>query len=337
MREKFRDAVRDHCLITGEYRGAAHNACNLKLRIYPKSVVIPVIAHNLKNYDAHHIMREIGKVKGGLKCIPNNMEKYVTFSLGKLRFIDSFQHLSTELEKLVASNSKDSFKITKSYLQNEERENLLLRKGTYPYEYMDSFERFNETSLPPKEAFYSTLKMEKVKDEDYEHANKVWERFGMETMGQYHDVYLLLKTLLLADVFESYRITAFKKYGLDPAHYFTTPGYAWDVLLKMTRKELELFIDYDMHLFIEKGMRGGISTVGEKRHAKANNPYMVGYDKTQKTSYIMYLAENNEYGWAMMQYLPTGNFRWLKRMPTEKEIMSWGERRRTGAILEVDL
>ena len=144
-------------------------------------------------------------------------------------------------------------------------------------------------------------------------------------------------TLLLADVFEGYRQTAFGKYGLDPAHYFTTPGFAWDALLKMTRKELELFTDYDMHLFIEKGMRGGISTVGEKRHAKANNPYMVGYDKTKKTSYIAYLDENNEYGCAMMQHLPTGDFRWLKRMPTEKEIKSWGEKRRTGAILEVDL
>ena len=185
MREEFRDAVRDHCHITSKYRGAAHNACNLKLRIYPKSVVIPVIAHNLKNYDAHHIMREIGKVTAGLKCIPNNMEKYVTFTLGKLRFIDSFQHLSTELEKLVASKSKDSFSITRSYLQNEESENLLLRKGVYPYEYMDSFERFNETSLSPKEEFYSTLKMEKVKDEDYEHAKKVWERFGMQTMARF--------------------------------------------------------------------------------------------------------------------------------------------------------
>ena len=132
MREEFRDAVRDHCHITGKYRGASHNACNLKLRIYPKSVVIPVIAHNLKNYDAHHIMREIGKVTGDLKCIPNNMEKYLTFSLGKLRFIDSFQHLSTELEKLIASFSKDSFAITKSYIQDEEKANLLLRNGSIP-------------------------------------------------------------------------------------------------------------------------------------------------------------------------------------------------------------
>ena len=125
-------------------------------------------------------------------------------------------------------------------------------------------------------------------------------------------------------MFESYRATVFKKYGLDPAHYYTTPGFAWDALLKMTRKELELFTDFDMHLFIKKGMRGSISTVGEKRHAKTNNPYMKTYDKAKKTSSIMYLDENNEYGWAMMQHLPTGNFRWLKRMPTEKEINAMG-------------
>ena len=90
MREEFRDAVRDHCYITGKYRGAAHNACNLKLRIYPKSVVIPVIAHNLKNYDAQHIMRDIGKATGELKCIPNNMEKYVTLLIGKAKVYRQF-------------------------------------------------------------------------------------------------------------------------------------------------------------------------------------------------------------------------------------------------------
>ena len=209
MREEFRDAVRDHCHITGEYRGAARNACNLKLKIYPKSVIIPVICHNLKNYDAHHIMREIGKVTGELKYIPNNMEKYITFSLGKLRFIDSCQHLLTELEKLVASKSKNSFHITERYLQDEEKLKLLLRKGVCPYEYMDAFERFNETSLPPKEAFYSTLKMEEITDKNYEHAKRVWDECGLKTMGDDHDVYLVMDTLLLADVCEGYRTTAF--------------------------------------------------------------------------------------------------------------------------------
>ena len=156
-------------------------------------------------------------------------------------------------------------------------------------------------------------------------------------MGNYHDIYLVTDTLLLADVFESYGTMGFQKYGLDPAYYFTTPGFLWDALLKMTRIELELLTDYDMHLFIERGMRGGISTVGEKRHAKANNKYMKDHDQSKEFSYIIYLDANNQYGWAMSQCLLTGNFRWLEKMPTEKQIMSWKKDRKVGAILEVDL
>ena len=137
-------------------------------------------------------------------------------------------------------------------------------------------------SVAIKEAFYSSLKMEKVEDENYKHAKRVWDKLEMQTMGQYHDVYLMLDTLLLADVFEEHRIMGIENYGLDPAHYFTSPSLAWDGLMKMTQKELELLTVYDMHLFIEKGMRGGISTVGEKRHAKANNPYKAGHGKNKR-------------------------------------------------------
>ena len=93
LREKFRDAVMDHCDITGEIRGAAHNACNLKLKINPKTTTIPVVFHNLRGYDAHHLMQEIAAFDANIRCIPNNMEKYISFSLGNLRFIDSYQFL----------------------------------------------------------------------------------------------------------------------------------------------------------------------------------------------------------------------------------------------------
>ena len=281
-------------------------------------------------------MREIGKVDANLKCIPNNMEKYVSFSLRRLRFIDSFQFLSSSLSKLVSNKNPEDFKIMKQFEPDEERRKLMLRKGVYPYEYMDSFERFSETSLPPKEAFYSTLTRSHITDKDYEHAKKVWEAYGCETLGDFHDIYLATDILLLVDVFESFREMRMEKYGLDPAHYYTTPGFAWDALLKMTNKELELFTDYDMHIYIDKGMRGGISTVDD-RYAKANNPYLKDYDPEKDTSYVMYLDETNEYGWAMSQYLPTGNFRWLEKMPTEKEIMSWREKRKTGFIFDVDM
>ena len=141
-----------------------------------------------------------------------------------------------------------------------------MRKGVYPYEYMDTSDRFIEPKLPPKEAFYSKLSDAHISDEDYTHAKKVWATFGYKTLGDYSDLYCRTDVLLLADVFEMFRKMCLRQYGLDPAHYYTSPGLSWDAQLKKTGVELELLTDYDQHLFIEKGMRGGISMVS-KRHA----------------------------------------------------------------------
>ena len=163
----------------------------------------------------------------------------------------------------------------------------LLRKGVYPYEYVDSFERFNETQLPPIDKFYSSLTDESIKQKDYEHAQKVWKEFNCKTLGDYHDLYLKSDVTLLADVFQTFRKTCMKSYKLDPLHYYTSPGLSWDALLKYTKIDLELLTDMDMHLFIEKGMRGGISMVS-KRHAKANNPHTADYNPEKENNYIMY-------------------------------------------------
>ena len=169
---------------------------------------------------------------------------------------------------------------------------------------MDSWGRFTEPQLPPKEAFYSKLSDEHISDGDYGHAQKVWETFGCRSLGDYHDLYLRTDVLLLTDVFETFRKTCLQQYGLDPAHYYTSPGLSWDALLKKTGVELELLTDYDQHLFTEKGMWGGISMVS-KRYAKANNPMVEGYDSSKPKSHILYLDANNLYGWAMSQPLPT--------------------------------
>ena len=264
------------------------------------------------------------------------MEKYISFSLGNLRFIDSFQFLLSSLDSLVSSNKPEDFEIMKKFETDDERRALVLRKGVYPYEFMYSFERFNETSLPPKEAFYSILTDSGISDEDYKHAKNVWKAYECETLGNYHDLYLATDTLLLADVFENFTKKCLKHYGLDPAHYYTSPGLSWDALLKHTSAKLELLTDYNMYLFIEKGMRGGISTEMQ-RCSKANNPYLHDCDPQKETSYILYLDANNEYGWAMSQPLPVGNFRWTRRMPAEKEIMLWQVDRKTGYFLKVDL
>ena len=342
--------VRDHCHITGRYRGSAHQECNLQFRLNPEEVKIPVIFHNLRGYDSHFIMQEIGAIvkdneytnKKGQKCqmninaIPNNMEKYMAFMLGNhLTFLDSFQFMSSSLEKLVSNMPRESLKYTSQRFKGTKLD-LMVRRGVYPYDYMDSFDKFND-KLPRKEEFYSILNDEHISDEDYKHAQNVWNTFSLKNMGQYHDLYLQSDILLLADVFENFRKTCLECYKLDPCHYFTSPGLSWDAMLKMTDIKLELMTDIDMFQFIEKGLRGGISYIAN-RYGKANNKYMKDYNKDEPSKYIMYLDANNLYGWAMSQYLPTGGFRWLKQKEIDKfNVYNINKNSEKGYILEVDL
>ena len=182
----FKDSVRDHDHMTGKYRSAAHNECNFKLKLNPKTTPIPVIFHNLKSYDGHLLMQAMSRVQGEIKCIPTNTEKYISFSLGNLRFIDSVNFLLSSLENLVKGS--DEFPIMQRRFPEENMRRLLLKKGIYPYEYMDSFERFQETQLPEKENFHSSLSNKGITDEEYEYTKQVWETFGCRNLGDYHDL-----------------------------------------------------------------------------------------------------------------------------------------------------
>ena len=142
---------------------------------------------------------------------------------------------------------------------------------------------------------------------------KIWDVFGMNNMGDYHDHYLKKDVLLLADVFEKFIYTCLKFYGLDPCHYFCCPGLSWDAMLKMAGVKLEKLSDIDMYLFIEKGLSGKLSNIA-KRYANAKNKYMKDYDPKKPSEYILYLDMNNLYGWAMSGYLPYGGFKWLKTL-----------------------
>ena len=137
---------------------------------------------------------------------------------------------------------------------------------------MNSFKKFSEDKLPEKSKFFSSLKDEEISEKDFEKDKNIWNTFGMKTLEEYHDLYLKTDVLLLADVYEKFIKTCLSYYGLDPCHYFSYPGLSWDAMLKMTKVKLEFISDIDMHLFIEKGMRGGIS-YNAKRHSKANNKY----------------------------------------------------------------
>ena len=188
---------------------------------------------------------------------------------------------------------------------------LLLRKGVYPYEYMDSWERFNETTLPNKKAFYSKLFLEDITDEDYIHAQKVFEEFKLKKLAEYHDLYVQSGTLLLADVFENFRNKCIEIYELDPAHFLSAPGLAWQACFKKTGMILELLTDNYMLMIVEEGIRGGICHA-IYRYSRANNKYMKNYNKNIDSSYLMYLDENNLYWWVMFQKLPVNGFKWKK-------------------------
>ena len=188
---------------------------------------------------------------------------------------------------------------------------LLLRKGVYPYEYMNSWERFNEELLPDKEAFYRSLNMEDILDVDYGHAKRVFKNFTNKNLGDYHDLYVQSDTLLLADVFENFRNKCIEIYELDPAHFLSAPGLPWQACLKKTEVKLELLTDVDMLLMVEKGIRVGICHAIH-RYAKANNKYMKNYDKNKESSYIQYLDANNLYGRVISQKLSVDGFKWKK-------------------------
>ena len=176
-------------------------------------------------------------------------------------FLDSFQLMTSSLYRLAANLLTDAFIYTYHVFQGEKLA-LMKQKGIYPYDYMDSEEKFHDQQLPSEDIFYSLLTDEGITDGSYAHAQKVWNTFKIRTIGEYHDLYLKSDKLLLADVFENLRKACLQYYKLDPYHYFTSPGLSWDAMLKMTNVQLELMTDIDMFQFIEKGMRAGISYIG---------------------------------------------------------------------------
>ena len=197
----------------------------------------------------------------------------------------------------------------------------MLRKGVYPYEYMDNWERFNETSLPSKESFYSNLNMEDVDDIDYRHGNNVFNKFKLNNSGDYHDLYVP------------------SEYEVNPAHFLSLPGLVWQACLKKTNVELELLTDYDMLLIVEEGIRGGICH-SIHRYAKANNKYMKNHNTNEESSYIQYLDANNLYGWAMSKKLPVNGFKWIETAEpviNEDFIKKYDENNDKGYIFEVDV
>lgn len=317
--------VRDHNHITGAYRGAAHKQCNLNYN--NRWTKIPVVFHNGRSYDNNLFIRELVDTFDTVNIIPKSNDKYVSITADKFHFIDSACHLTNTLDGLVESLAKsgnDAFKLSKAKYGSNLSD--FLRKGVYPYEYMDSFKRFEETQLPSKSAFKSSLKGD-INNDDYKRAQYMFNKY-CSNMGEYHDIYLESDVFLLADVFENYRDLSMEYYKLDPAWFITLPSLSWASLLKKTGQTIDLFNDQqkDMLLMTEKGIRGGVSCI-IKRYSEANEDTM-----------IRYFDANNLYGFAMYQSLPTGDYKWDSPDDyTSESIRQIADDAPRGCMLEVDL
>ena len=261
--------VRDHCHILGTYRGALHNVCNLRLK---QSWTIPVLAHNSSKYDSHLFVRDLCGEEGeptDVGAIPENEQNYISFTKDRyfrepkgdgsfftrnvtLNFVDTYRHLQSGLDSLVRGLPKKGNVCMRRYFGEEK---LLNRKGVYPYEYLDSLERFEETSLPSREKFDNYLgfgifykegcekgeiKPESVSEQDYAYAQKVWHVLKCQNFGDLTETYCMADTLQLADVFEGNRKETMETFGIDPAYYPTLASVAQDAMLKYTESEVEL-------------------------------------------------------------------------------------------------
>jgi hypothetical protein len=339
--------VRHHDHKTGEYIGAAHADCNLRMGI--RKVEIPVFFNNGKGYDNHFIIQAISRLEDienvQLSVIPDNSEKYKMVNFRAYRFLDSISFLNSGLgtlsTNLIGDDPKNAPRFHKAFSQKGLSEDELIRvtrKGVFPYKWFDSVTKLEHTVLPSQEEFFNDLSGEKCSDEEYAQARWVWERFGCTTFCDYPDLYLEADVLLLADVFEAFRDLCMHQYGLDPAHYITLPDMCIDgAVIEAAKKNVKVELihtDPDKYTFFERGIRGGVSVVSH-RYAKGNNPGVEGYDSTKPNSSIMYLDANNLYGWAMMQYLPCADFKWSNI--TLEQVLEGQWDTNKGCSVEVDI
>ncbi len=292
--------VRDHCHITGKFRGAAHQSCNLKVRT---SLKIPIFFHNGSGYDFKHFIRKLYKIDKDLKIISQTEKKYISIKVRiegtniQFKFKDSYKFLLKSIDKsskvLYNKEGINGFKNLCSHFKNQpdNLKELLVQKGVFPYSYLDSFDKLKSTEYPNYEDFYDNLKDTNIDIEDYKRGKKLWDyfkykrendspelqqscrtqaRLGKFSFKEYMELYLTCDVLILSDCFESFRNLSLNYYGLDPAHYISTPSLSWDAMLKYSGIELELLTDQDMLLMFMEGIRGVLSCI-MRRYDKANN------------------------------------------------------------------
>lgn len=307
---------------TGSFLGMAHRYCSLNY----SQKMIPIYFHNMSHYDSHLFIRELIDDHNRITFLPKTTEDYITFSKyiqctsGKIemRFLDSYAILNMSIEKLTDLLGEKDFILSSG------------DKHVYPYEYMDSFEKFNDEELPPIKEFYSSLTDSCIEPKKYATALQTWEKFNIKNMGEYHDLYVTNDVLLLTDIFEKFRKMYLKKYNLDPAHYYSFNGLTIDTCLKFTGVELDILYDIHHILMFEtvNKPRPFTKTVHCQMEVDASGGSEVPEDDGDKetlqmniksTKHIIQLDSPDIYEWILSQPLPINSFEWM----TVQELHDW--------------
>ncbi len=328
--------VRDHSKVDGLYLGSCHQKCNLKRQ---ETYFIPAVAHNNMKFDFHFVLSELDMITkpSNISALPLNSESFKTFSVYGIHFIDSYAFLNLPLNKLADDlrlTPNYEYKILKSLPifsdENKDEEiQLLLSKQFFPYEYISSFSKLNETKLPPKESFFSLLTNKGITDDEYKHACYVFDTFKCENLRQYSELYCLIDTILLCEIVMHFREIIFNDGGLDLFHYISLPQLSWDLALKLTGLEIELIHDCTMYSMLEQNIRGGVVFAGHR--------YMENNIQDKSTD-IIYVDMNSLYGLSMKSLLPYSDYQWVDLSVLEQiDWLNIDTQSEIGYILLVDL
>lgn len=230
--------LKDYNHFTGRFRSVSCVDCKFKMTAPSFS---PIYFYNL-SYDSHLIFRELGCDNGNINVIPNLIEKNISSKLS-IKFIDIFRSMADSLSNLAKNLSEDKtrFRETAKIFHRNSLD-VVIQIGVYPYKYVDSWDKLDDKSLPPKSKFFNSLLDEKISDKDYLHAQNVWNIFGIKTLGEYNDLYLATDVCLLADLFENFHDLCLKMFNLDASNLMTAPGLAFNCMLKHTKTKLDYMI-----------------------------------------------------------------------------------------------
>ena len=325
-KEILSDKVRDHCHLTGSYRGPAHNTCNINVT-QKQSNFIPFIFHNFSNYDCHMFFKKLvdkKKDKVDFDIIPKTNEEYISVTYGCIRFKDSYRFLSSGLDSLVKNLVEDDFKILKK--QFPDKWQYLNKKLAYPYEYFNSIDDYKEPvhNLENKD-FFSKLKNKCPDDKEIDRTREIIKKFNIKNGKELTELYLKSDVILLADVFEKFIKISVEEYVINPLYCVSLPGYTWQCGLKYTGINLQTLQDEDMILLLENNIRGGISSVMGDR-----------YIKSDKNKNILYIDANNLYGYSTSQNLPYDEIKFDNTVKLE-DILNTPDDSNIGYLIEVDL